>query len=209
MSETILAVPSDRLQEATTARGFVADRALFQAFGSARFVERDAAESDERLRQIIPYVVARCGRLYFNYARTRRGGEARLHDLRSIGIGGHVNPPDLPGGLQSLRVDAERAIAAAAVRELAEEIATDDGHMPLAWAGFILDDGAPVSRVHLGVVFVSDLLAPELQLSDEGKMTDGVFTEIDLLCASSSQFEGWSRMAIEHFAGPQPRVSST
>ena len=44
--------------------------------------------------------------------RTKAGGDARLHDLWSIGVGGHLNPED--GGL-----------AGGLVREWHEEVVAD------------------------------------------------------------------------------------
>ena len=79
------------------------------------------SEEDESFRQIIPYVVLRSPGRIFSYARTARAGERRLHGLRSVGVGGHVNPEDLPDGLPGLVAAPEPALVAAAGRELAEE----------------------------------------------------------------------------------------
>lgn len=101
-----MAVPTRALDRLGAFEGFVADRRYFAALREATFLERDAAERDEGYRQIIPYVVLRAPAGIFSYARTSRGREARLHGLRSIGVGGHVNPGDLPDGLAALRLGA-------------------------------------------------------------------------------------------------------
>src|SRR4051794_41901099 len=54
-------------------------------------------EQDPTWKQVIPYPVLRDGDRWFLMRRTRSGGDARLHDRYSIGVGGHVNPED--GGL--------------------------------------------------------------------------------------------------------------
>ena len=58
--------------------------------------------SIRRFKQVIPYLVLRDGERYFLMRRTRAGGDARLHDRWSIGVGGHLNPGDgdLAGGLR-------------------------------------------------------------------------------------------------------------
>ena len=68
----------------------------------ARFEPRAEMEQDPQFKQIIPYLVLRDGDRYFLMRRTRAGGDVRLHDRWSIGVGGHLNPGDdgLSGGLQ-------------------------------------------------------------------------------------------------------------
>src|ERR1700758_5075669 len=67
-----------------------------------RFEDRAVAEADRAWKQVIPYLVLRDRARYFLMRRTRGGGDARLHDRWSIGIGGHLNPGDgdLAGGLR-------------------------------------------------------------------------------------------------------------
>ena len=55
-------------------------------------------EVDPSFKQIIPYVVFRSGDLVFCYTRGKTQGEARLHRLRSMGVGGHVSEEDARGG---------------------------------------------------------------------------------------------------------------
>ena len=50
---------------------------------------RPAAETDRSIKQIIPYLVLRDGDRIFLMKRTRAGGDARLHDQYTIGVGGH------------------------------------------------------------------------------------------------------------------------
>ena len=77
------------------------DAVLERAGRDGDFVPRQAAEIDPSLKQIIPYLVLRDGDCIFLMKRTRAGGDARLHDLYSIGVGGHLNPGDggILGGL--------------------------------------------------------------------------------------------------------------
>lgn len=200
MNETVLAVPTAALAELLPSRGFVADASGWGTMAAATFLDRAAAEEDETHRQAIPYVVLRSGDGLFTYARNRRGNEARLHDLRSVGVGGHVNPADLSGGLAALATDPMTALGAAARRELAEEVRGVRDDAPLRWVGFIFDDADAVSRVHVGVVYALEADPMTVRLSDEGKMVDGRFVPIAGLAADASHYEGWSRLTIAHLA---------
>ena len=100
------------------------------------FYPRPAAETDAAVKQIIPYLVLRDGDRIFLMKRTRAGGDARLHDLYSIGVGGHMNPGDgrCCGGLR---------------REWREELDAD--FVPeFEFLGLLNDDKVDVGRHHLG-----------------------------------------------------------
>ena len=77
---------------------------------------RSQVEEDPAFKQIIPYVVFRSGDGVFCYTRGKSQGEARLHRLRSLGVGGHVSEDDAQGGRT---LDAYEA---ALRRELDEEV---------------------------------------------------------------------------------------
>src|SRR4029079_8694658 len=64
------------------------------------FRPRAEVEPDRTWKQVIPCLVLRDGARYFLMRRTKAGGDARLHDLWTIGVGGHLNPGDgdLAGG---------------------------------------------------------------------------------------------------------------
>jgi predicted NUDIX family phosphoesterase len=199
LAERVLAVPAATIDRLGVFEGFSADRRYFAALADSRFLERVVAEEDESHRQIIPYVVLRAPGRLFSYARTSRGGERRLHGQRSVGVGGHVNPEDLPGGLAGLLAAPEPTLVAAARRELAEETSLP-ADSELRWLGFIRDDGAPVARVHFGVVFAAELADESAGLSDEGTMSDARFLSVDDLLRDRDDYEGWSRLVIEHLA---------
>ena len=55
---------------------------------------RSEVETDPSFKQLIPYVVLRCGDQVFHYTRGQRGTESRLRALRSIGVGGHISRDD-------------------------------------------------------------------------------------------------------------------
>src|SRR3990172_2372732 len=95
--ELVLVIPRTTVMDDPGWYGVRPDRAgAFLALGAreGRFVPRPAAEEDRSLKQVIPYLVLRDGERYFLMRRTRAGGDARLHDRCSIGVGGPLNPSD-------------------------------------------------------------------------------------------------------------------
>ena len=128
----------------------LAGRALGQTSRASRTSSRARASSsrapemevDRAWKQVIPYLVLRDGARYFLMRRTRAGGDARLHDRFSIGVGGHLNPGDgdLAGGLR---------------REWREELEADF-EPEFELIGLLNDDTTEVGSVHLGAVYVAD-----------------------------------------------------
>jgi len=117
------------------------------------FVERAYAERTPALKQIIPYTVVVRGGDVLLLKRSKRGGDARLFDKLSIGVGGHVEPQDLPGGDARGR-DARDPIPGATRREVLEEELTVRGATTLTPIGLLNDDTNAVGAVHVGLVQV-------------------------------------------------------
>src|SRR6266481_7897531 len=80
-----------------------------------QFLERHSAEQDLRYKKIIPYVLIRHEDRYLLIRRTSKQTESRLHDMYSLGIGGHINNGDVSGASADLLTAGMR-------RKLAEEI---------------------------------------------------------------------------------------
>src|SRR3989475_11804478 len=108
------------------------------------FKPRAEVENDPSFQQIIPYVVFRHRDRYLLTHRLRASSERRLRKQYSLGIGGHINPGDLSAG---------DPIADGLKREWEEEAAYE-GRFDATLLGLLNDDSSPVSRVHLGVVFL-------------------------------------------------------
>ncbi|MFB3065208.1 MAG: hypothetical protein ACE10D_01730, partial [Planctomycetota bacterium] len=96
--EQVFVVPRKDLFPKGAPHGFVAGAEPYLA--SIRrhgfFVERPAAEENPALKQVIPYAVLCCRDEIFLFTRRGGGGEKRLYGLRSVGVGGHINPIDAP-----------------------------------------------------------------------------------------------------------------
>jgi len=155
-----------------------------------RYVARPSAEVDRSLKQVIPYLVLRDGERTFLMRRTRAGGDARLHDRYSIGIGGHVNPGDdgLPGGLR---------------REWAEEIVADFvPHFQLV--GLLNDDSTEVGSVHVGAVYVAEAAGRPVAIRETDKL-DGAFATPGEVAAVVDLMESWSALVVDFLDRPAVR----
>jgi predicted NUDIX family phosphoesterase len=155
---------------------------------------RSEVEEDPGFKQIIPYVVFRCGGSVFCYTRGKSQGESRLHRRRSLGVGGHVSESDADGR------KGPDAYDLALRRELDEEVQVDSpGRM--SRVGLINDDATPVGRVHLGVVHLVELERPEVVPREIG-LADPEFVEISALRGGWDEFESWSQICIASVLEP-------
>lgn len=153
-----------------------------------RFMDRDEAETNEKYKQLIPYVIFRCATRVFHYCRGKGSGEARLHAKRSIGVGGHINPCD---GSPTSAESYSRGMW----REVDEEVAYT-GMTGNQVYGLVNYNGDPVGRVHLGIVHIVDLAAPSVSRREDC-LTDDGFDELVELSARREEFELWSAFVIE------------
>jgi predicted NUDIX family phosphoesterase len=159
------------------------------------FVERERAEHDPELKQVIPYtLVTRRGSAggteVLLLRRLARGGEARLHDKLSIGVGGHLDPVDAAG-------DRAAVIDAGTRRELTEELVIEGA---LGWrrVGLLNDDSNPVGAVHVGLVQVARAEG-HVSIREEDVLS-GDFTAPERLAellAQGADFETWSALLVE------------
>ncbi len=157
------------------------------------FVERAYAERTPALKQIIPYSIIVCGERVLLTKRTKRGGESRLHEKHSIGIGGHINPEDLDSA-SATRDPIERGTR----REITEELAVR-GPYNIRRVGLINDDSNAVGAVHVGVVqIVRCEGAVEIRERDqlEGRLVTN--DELQALRATGADIETWSALLIPH-----------
>jgi predicted NUDIX family phosphoesterase len=168
------------------------DEALDAVEREGFFMRRGDAEEDPTHKQVIPYLVLRDGERWFLMRRTKAGGDARLHDLWSIGVGGHLNPGDgdVEGGLR---------------REWAEEVvaAFEPAFEPV---GLLNDDTTPVGAVHLGIVFVADAAGRRVEIRETDKLS-GSFATTDEVAAVRDAMETWSRLVFDALAAPAEPAS--
>jgi predicted NUDIX family phosphoesterase len=149
---------------------------------------RGDAEDDPEWKQVIPYLALRDGEDVFLMRRSRAGGDVRLHDRYTIGVGGHVNPDDgsVMGGL---------------LREWTEELDADfePTFTPL---GVLNDDENAVGAVHLGLVFSADAGSRPVAIRETEKL-DGSFVPLADVADVVELLETWSALLFDYLIDNQ------
>ena len=153
------------------------------------FMARAKVEDDPTYQQIIPYVVFRHGDLYFLTHRLRASSEKRLRKQYSLGVGGHINPSDL---------DAGDPIQDGLKREWEEEVIYD-GSFEAKLIGLLNDESSPVSKVHLGVVFLVDGDSPKIAIRETDKLAGELLT-LEEMRIYYLGMESWSQMVYDRLA---------
>ena len=195
MEELILGVPRDALPDGASWHGVRTDcisEVLAAVASHGHFRPRAEAEVDASWKQIIPYVVVLDGERLFLMRRTRAGGDARLFERYSIGVGGHVNPGDggIDGGLR---------------REWEEEIEAD--FTPdFQLLGVLNEEDADVSSVHLGLVYSADAAGRPVAIRERDKLS-GEFVDRAAVAIVSDRLEGWSRLLLEFLTNGSRRTA--
>jgi predicted NUDIX family phosphoesterase len=194
--EQVLVVERKVLEQAGLFQGLIFDvqRYLDKLFvpGVPRFIPRSKAEADPSYKQIIPYVIMSCEGKYLSYVRGRRAGEARLTGLRSIGIGGHINPTD---DMPLFSSDFREAYKSAVEREVAEEVSVETGHTDKIVA-LLNDDSTEVGSVHLGIVHHWILDSPGVSRREQ-MITQMSFMSPAELREVRDSMETWSQLCLD------------
>ncbi len=185
------------------------------------FIPRHDAEHDPSFKQIIPYVVVRWRDQVFHYTRGHGATEKRLRALRSVGVGGHINPcdhapgespyqpvekgdwtfPALPSSKDSRgAADVQSPFSTGCyrlgmLREVEEEIFLESNYRERC-LGLINDDATPVGQVHLGIVHVFDLEEPKVRRR-EAELIHSGFAPLAQLLAAQEEFETWSQFVLQ------------
>jgi predicted NUDIX family phosphoesterase len=156
------------------------------------FRPRSEVENDPTYQQISPYVVFRHGDRYFLTHRLRASSERRLRKQYSLGVGGHINPGDLGAGdpiLDGLK------------REWEEEVVYD-GKFEARLLGFLNEDSSPVSKVHLGVVFLVDGDSPNIRIRETDKLAGELLT-LEEMRMFYLAMESWSQIVYDRLVAEE------
>ena len=191
VDEDVLCVPRTTIFPDGAWHGLVTrglERVLRTVHAASEYRPRSTVEDDPALQQIIPYCVVRHPHddSYLITRRLRRSSERRLHHLYSLGIGGHVNPTDGAAG---------DPVVGGLRREWAEEISCPSPATARLVAA-LNDDSSPVSRVHLGLVF---LVEPTLGFVDvrETHKLEGEVMSLEAMRDRYLSMESWSQMVFD------------
>jgi predicted NUDIX family phosphoesterase len=161
------------------------------------FVQRSFAETNPAWKQVIPYTVVVRGGDVFLMRRLSKGGEARLSNKLSIGVGGHVNPEDAVPTVGGGGTLSHSPLDNGSRREIEEEIEIS-GRTRIARVGVINDDSNPVGAVHVGLVQLM-VVEGDVRVREQD-LLEGRFVppeELLRLAEQGANFESWSKILVE------------
>lgn len=160
-------------------------------------MRRGNAEVDFSYKQPIPYIVLRKGDKLYCYERLNGGGEKRLYNKLSLGVGGHANPDFSDLGKPFAELISENTI-----RELEEELnlnfkVTGDD---IEIISLINDDSEEVSRVHIALLGIIDLDEDDEVSIRETDQLRGFWISVSELLEPETynRLENWSQIVVDN-----------
>ncbi len=168
------------------------ERVLRTIRAASEYRPRHLVEDDPSMQQIIPYCVVHHPHdgTYLLTRRLRRSSERRLHHLYSLGVGGHINPGDGAGG---------DPLVGGLEREWAEEVVCASTATARLVA-MLNDDTTPVSRVHLGLVFLVEPVVATTSVRETHKLEGESLLLADMRRHYLSM-ESWSQLVFDDLVG--------
>ena len=167
------------------------------------WMKRGLAENNPQFKQPIAYCIIINPELkkVFVYQRSTKAGEERLHNLFTIGIGGHIDLPDY--NENENQNETKNPIYKSMFREINEEIhITEQSTIEPLVLGYINDDSNDVGKVHLGILYLiktnAEQIFPKDSEIEQGKFV--YFHELEDIF-SKNEFEIWSKIAFEPLKG--------
>lgn len=202
--EDVLCVPRSTIFPDGAWHGLVArglERVLRTVHATSEYRPRVDLEDDPGQQQIIPYCVVHHpgDDTYLLTRRLRQSSERRLHHMYSLGIGGHVNPGD---------GEREDPVVGGLRREWAEEIRCRSPARA-SLVALLNDDSSPVSRVHLGLVFLVEPADGVVEVREVDKL-EGESLSLEAMRRHYLSMESWSQLVFDDLvAGAQTRVAKS
>jgi len=184
--EKVLVVPSEdvkKMLEGKEGLVDISEKEVMDLIKNGVFVDREKAEVNEGWRQVIPYVVMIDGEKVLLMKRTKKQTESRLHNLYSIGVGGHINDEDSKDPIEAFKKGMKR--------EIEEEVDVDIKEME--FLGVINDLSSPVSKVHLGILYLAEVSFRGIR---EKELFEWKLVEVEELFDYEEGMENWSKIAL-------------
>lgn len=183
--EQVLVAKAASLQHLPTGISAISDLTTLLSVTSYR--PRWQVEYDPTWRQFVCYIVLRRNRELYLTERLQAQGEARLHSLFSLGVGGHIN-----------RMDGTEPLQSGWRRELSEELSLSWSPLEVLPQALINDLSNPVSQDHLGVLYLVDIPADgQVAVRETNKMR-GQLVALDTIATEIwPRLESWSQLVVD------------
>lgn len=157
------------------------------------FMNRPDAENDIEHKQVITYAFLTCEDSIFVLKRLSKQNEKRLHNMYSLGVGGHINPTN------SKELEDRDIIEVGLLRELHEEIdVVTDNISSIELIGAINDESNEVGKVHIGFLYQIVLRNLNIKVLETEKMSGSWISKANLRDYYEGM-ESWSQIIIDKF----------
>lgn len=196
--EDVLCIPRTTIFPGAVWHGLVTrglERVLRTIRAASEYRPRHMVEDDPSQQQVIPYCIVHHPEddTYLLTRRLRRSSERRLHNLYSLGVGGHVNPGD------GERFDP---IVGGLIREWGEEIICPS-RATASLVALLNEDSTPVGRVHLGLVFLVEPESGPVKVRETEKLEGEVMT-LEEMRLHYLSMESWSQLCYDDLVAGAP-----
>lgn len=197
--ELVLCVGTRHFEDKNTSEMRLAHYSrIIELYGE--YMLRYLAENDEKMKQIIPYVVLKSGEKYM--FTKRLAGDPRLTGKYTIGMGGHINYGDLSTVKKNddyQYINPGETIRKCIVRELAEETTIEEKYdlqnLPLSIIDCFIDLSEPVSRVHACILYVCEVPDADVAIQEVEKLEAQWLSLDEVTDEIYNSLEGWSKIA--------------
>jgi len=183
--EEVLVIPSDMIKF----EGIINKNQNINEILEFAFIDtRPECETNYDLKQLVCYGFICDKDQIYMVKRLNKQSEERLHNLYSIGIGGHANPMNQP---------IKNALYLNMARELNEEMNVDFEDVSIDLFGYLNDNSNPVGKVHLGIVYRITVNNPNISIKETDKM-EGSFISACDLHKYYPNMETWSQILCQN-----------
>ena len=195
MDELVFAVPAADLWQLIPfkVKGFIGagEDILDSMVQKGVFHQRHELEDDPAFKQLISYGLLTCGYSFFLFKRNEGQREKRLHNLFTLGAGGHMNPA-------TVRVTGKEYLLSELKRELLEELsfAGSCSTESIEFSGFLNDDLIQVGRQHIGLLYCIRLSDKNISVLETEKLS-GFWVDKNQLIHYYDSMETWSQFVVD------------
>lgn len=209
--ESVLQLPHDYLDHHTIVfkgisdEDFIENRPYLSDL-NFHLEDRSTCETDKSKLQLIPYitVVDKENGKFFTYQRGKQGNEGRLHDLYSIGLGGHIEKAPTEGVslfdvvTENVLAELNEEAGISPTQKLKNTILTKLLHDDFV---LIFSTKSPVEEVHLALWICIELNSEELTQFEEGNILEPKWYSVeefdDMLATTQSRLENWTAVCYD------------
>jgi len=195
MDELVFAVPAADLWQLIPfkVKGFIeaGEDILDSMVQKGVFHQRHELEDDPAFKQLISYGLLTCGDSFFLFKRNEGQREKRLHNLYTLGAGGHMNPATVP-------VTGKEYLLSELIRELFEELSFAGSCTieSIEFSGFVNDDLIQVGRQHIGLLYCIRLSDKNISVLETEKLS-GFWVDKNQLIHYYDSMETWSQFVVD------------